>query len=64
MLAEMSRYTRNYDDETKYMYFLIQDDELLKKCNKILDKVSNSINTFFDSDLLYHEKYLKTKSIL
>ena len=47
MLPEMSRYTRNYDDEIKYMYFLIQDDELLKKCNKILDKVSNSINTFF-----------------
>ena len=57
----MSRYTRNYDDEIKYMYFLIQDDELLTKCNKILDKVSNSINIFFDSDLLYHEKYLKTK---
>lgn len=61
MLPEMSRYTRNYDDEIKYMYFLIQDDELLTKCNKILDKVSNSINIFFDSDLLYHEKYLKTK---
>lgn len=57
----MSRYTRNYDDEIKHMYFLIQDDELLTKCNKILDKVSNSINIFFDSDLLYHEKYLKTK---
>ena len=61
MLPEISRYTRNYDDEIKYMYFLIQDDELLTKCNKILDKVSNSINIFFDSDLLYHEKYLKTK---
>ena len=47
MLPEISRCTRNYDDEIKYMYFLIQDDELLKKCNKILDKVSNSINTFF-----------------
>ena len=30
MLPEMSGYTRNYDDETKYMSLLIEDDELSK----------------------------------
>ena len=30
-------------NETKYISFLIKDDELLEKYNKIWDKVSNSI---------------------
>ena len=30
-------------DETKCMSFLIADDALLEKCNKIWDKVSNTI---------------------
>ena len=31
------------------MTFLIKDDEFIKKCNKIWDKVSNSIKKGFDS---------------
>ena len=30
-------------DETKYMSFLIKDDELLEKYHEIWEKVSNSI---------------------
>ena len=34
MLQKMSAY-RGDIDETKYMYFLIKDDEFLEKYNKI-----------------------------
>ena len=38
----MSACRRNFD-ETKYMSFLIKDDELLKKYNDIWEKVEYSI---------------------
>ena len=53
----MSAYRRDFD-EIKYMSFLIKDDELLEKYNKIWTKVSNSIK---HSEPVYNEKYLKTK---
>ena len=48
-------------DETKYMYFLIKDNELLEKYNEIWEKVSKSIKKEFDRELVFDEKYLKTK---
>ena len=56
----MSPYRTDFD-ETKYMYFLIKDDELLKKYNKIWEKVKNGIKKNFDIKLVYNEKYLKGK---
>ena len=46
------------------MSFLIRDDELLGKYNKIWEKVKNSIKREFDSELAYKEKYLKAKQNL
>ena len=43
------------------MSFLIKDDELLEKYNKIWEKVENSVRKEFDSEPLYNEKYLKVK---
>ena len=43
------------------MSFLIKDNELLKKYNKIWDKVCNTIKKGFDSELVYNEKYVKNK---
>ena len=34
---------KSYDGHTKWMYFLIEDDELLEKYNTIWDKVSTDI---------------------
>ena len=34
---------RNDFDETKYMSFLIKDDELLEKCSEIWENVENSL---------------------
>ena len=35
MLPKTSTYVKNYDRETKWMYFLIEDDPLLEKYNAI-----------------------------
>ena len=43
------------------MYVFLIDDKLLKKCNKIQDKVRNNIKKGFDTKPEYNEKYLKTK---
>ena len=36
-------YVKNYDEETKWMYFLIENNDLLEKYNNIWDKVSAGI---------------------
>ena len=46
----MSAYNGNFD-ETKYMSFLIKDDEFLEKCNEIWEKFRNSITKEFESEL-------------
>ena len=36
MLPKTSAYVKSYDGQTKWMYFLIEDDDLLEKYNIIL----------------------------
>ena len=55
-LPETSVYIKSYDGETKWMHFLIEDDDLLKKCNTIWDKVSSNVKKEFDSKLVYYKK--------
>ena len=42
---------------------LLSDNKLLKKCNKIWEKVGNLLNVEFDSEPVYgdNDKYIKTK---
>ena len=40
MLPKTSTYVKSYDGQTKWMYFLIEDDDFLEKYNTIWDKVS------------------------
>ena len=54
----MSAY-RGDSDGTKYMSFLIKNDELLEKYNKNLEKVRNSFKKEFDNEPVFNEKYLK-----
>ena len=51
----MSAYREDFG-ETKYISFLIKDDELLEKYNEISEKVKNSLKK-----PVYKEKYLKAK---
>ena len=39
MLPKTSGYVKSYDGQTKWMYALIEDDDLLEKCNTAWDKV-------------------------
>ena len=43
MLPKTSTYVKSYDGQTRQMYFLIKDDELLEKYNTIWDKVSADV---------------------
>ena len=62
-LPKMSAYRRNFD-ETKYMSFLIIDDELLEKYNEIWDKVLKSLKKEFDSEPVCNGEYLKSEKNL
>ena len=52
MLPKTSAYLKGYDGQSKWMYFLIEDDDLLKKYNTIWDKVSEPV---------YNKEFLRTK---
>ena len=43
MFPKTSVYINSYDGQTKYMYFLIEDDALLEKYNTIRDRISADI---------------------
>ena len=61
MLPKTSAYVKSYDKQTKWMYFLIEDDDLLEKYNTIWDEVSADIKHEFDSEPVYNKEFLKTK---
>ena len=61
MLPKTSAYVKSYDGQTKWMYFLIEDDDLLEKYNTIWDKVSADIKKEFDSEPVNNKEFLKTK---
>ena len=60
MLPKTSVYVKSYEGQTKWMYFAIEDDDLLEKYNTIWDKVSADIKQEFESEPVY-KKVLKTK---
>ena len=49
MLAKTSACVKSYDGQTKWMYFLIEDDEFFKKYNTIWDKVNTDIKKMIAS---------------
>ena len=55
MLLKTSAYVKKYDGQTKWMYFLIKDDDLLEKYNNIWDKISADIKKDFDSKPVYNK---------
>ena len=47
MLPKTSAYIKSYDGQTKWMYFLIDDDDCLEKYNTICNKVSADMKKEF-----------------
>ena len=58
----MIGYVKHFDSN-KTMSFKLIDNKLLKKYNKIWERISNSMNIKFDSEPVYgdNDKYIKTK---
>ena len=61
MLPKTSAHLKSYDGQTKWMYFLIENDDLLEKYKTISDKVSADIKEELDTEPVYNKNYLKTK---
>ena len=61
MLPKSSTYVKSYYGQTKWMYFLIEDDDLLEKYNTIWDIVSADVKKEFGSKTAYKKEFLKTK---
>ena len=53
MLPKTSAYVKSYHGQTKWVYFLIEGDNLLEKYNAIWHKVSADIKKEFDSKPVY-----------
>ena len=49
------------DGHTKWMYFLLEDNNLLEKCNTIWDKASADIKKNLMVDLFTIKFFLETK---
>ena len=60
MLPKTSAYVKSYDGQTKWMYFLIEDD-LLEKYNTICDKFSADIKNEIDSKAVCNKKFSNPK---
>ena len=56
-----SAYIKIYSGQTKCMYFLIENDDLLEKYNTTWDKVSADIKKEFDGEPVYNKKFWKSK---
>ena len=58
----MIGYVKNFDSN-KTMSFKVTDNKLVKKYNKIWEKISNLMNIEFDSEPVYgdNDKYIKAK---
>ena len=58
----MIGYVKHFDSK-KTMSFKVSDNKLLKKYNKIWERVGNLLNIEFDSEPVYGDpdKYIKTK---
>ena len=61
MLPKTSAYVKSYDGLTKWMGFMIEDEDLLEKSNTIWDKVSADIKKEFDSEPVCNKNFQETK---
>ena len=57
MLCKTSAYVKSYDGQTKWIYSLIENDDLLEKYNTIWDNDSVDIKKEFDSNLSTIKKF-------
>ena len=61
MLPKTSTYVKSYDGQTKWIYFLTEDNDLFKNYNTFLEKVSANLKKEFDSESVYNKEFSKAK---
>ena len=61
ILPEMSGYIKYFENGSRNMSFLIKDDEVWEKYDKIWDVIKNRLGIKFHSEPVYEYKYLKAK---
>ena len=61
ILPQMSGYIKYFENGSKNMSFMVKNDDVLEKYNKIWDKTKNKLNIEFHSAPVYDEKYIKAK---
>ena len=57
MFPKTSVYIKRYDGETKWTYFLFDDDEFSEKYNNIWNKVSNSVRKELECEPIYNKNF-------
>ena len=57
----MNAYATYFDKNNKDINLLVNDKEILKKYLEIKDKIKSLIKNKFNSELVYNDKYIKTK---
>ena len=61
ILPQMSGYIKYFENGSKNMSFLIKNDELWDRYDKIWDVIKDKLGTKFHSEPVYKYKYFKTK---
>ena len=61
ILPRMSGYIKYFENSGKNMSFLIKDDEVWEKYDKIWDAIKNKLRIKLHSEPVYEYKYLKSK---
>ena len=61
ILPQMSGYIKYFENGSKNMSFLIKDNEVWDKYDKICDVIKNKLGIKFHSKPVYEYKYLKAK---
>ena len=59
ILPQMSGYIKYFENGGKNMSFLIKDDEVWEKYDKIWEAIKNKLGITFHSEPVYEYKYLK-----
>ena len=59
MFPYKSAYVKSDDGQTKWMYFLVEDDDILEKYNTIWGKVSTDIKKELDSEPFFNNFFWK-----
>ena len=61
ILPQMSGYIKYFENGGKNMSFMVKDDNVLDKYNKIQNKIKENLNIKFHSMSVYDETYIKAK---